>query len=147
MCKLALVAVALLVFVPQQTQANCGGIPFDPRVVIFEPNQRAVIAFNGQEEILLLAADLRVSEPTKILQVLPLPSEPKVTKGDLEVFVQATNQINSKLRPPPAMPAMGGMGGGGALPAGEVTFHLGPPTRQVRDLHPDLEPFAQDWTG
>ena len=82
-----------------------------PKVVIFEPDQRAVIAFNGQEEILLLSADLRVSEPTKILQVLPLPSEPKVTKGDFEVFVKATNLINSKLPRPPAMPAPGGMGG------------------------------------
>ena len=126
MYKLALLAVVSSVFAPQHAQADCGGIPFDPRVVIFEPNQRAVIAFNGQEEILLLSADLRVSEPTKILQVLPLPSEPKVTKGDFEVFVKATNLINSKLPPPPAMPAMGGMGGmggGGALPAGEVTFH------------------------
>jgi len=126
MYRLAFVAVALLVSIPQQTRADCGGIPFDPQVVIFEPNQRAVIAFNGQEEILLLSTDLRVSEPTKVLQVLPLPSEPKVTKGDPEVFVKATNLINSKLPPPPAMPAMGGMGGmggGGALPAGEVTFH------------------------
>ncbi|MHB0960090.1 MAG: hypothetical protein ACYC0X_19855 [Pirellulaceae bacterium] len=65
MYKLALVAVALLVFVPQQARAVCGGIPFDPKVIVFEPNQRALIAFNGQEEILLLSADLRVSEPTK----------------------------------------------------------------------------------
>lgn len=126
MNKLALVAIVFLIFVPQQATADCGGIPFNPRVVIFEPNQRALIAFNGQEEILLLSADLRVSEPTKILQVLPLPSEPKVTKGDFEVFVKATHLINSKLPRPPAMPArggMGGMGGGGALPAGEITFH------------------------
>jgi hypothetical protein len=123
MYRLALVAVALLVFLPEQARADCGGIPFDPKVVVFEPNQRALIAFNGQEEILLLSADLQVSEPTKILQVLPLPSEPKVTKGDFDVFVKATNLINAKLPPPPAMPGMGGMGSGGAMPAGEVTFH------------------------
>jgi hypothetical protein len=107
---------------------DCGGIPFKSRVVIFEPNQRAVIGFNGQEEILLLSTDLRVSEPTKILQVLPLPSEPKVTKGDFQVFVKATNLINSKLRRPVAARAKGGAGGFGGgraepLPAGEVTFH------------------------
>ena len=128
MNRLALVVVVFLALIPQASPADCGGIPFKAKVVIFEPDQRAVIGFNGREEILLLCADLRVSEPTKILQVLPLPSEPKVTKGDFEVFVKATNLINSKLPRPPAMPGAiggmgGGMGGGGALPAGEVTFH------------------------
>jgi len=78
MNKLALVAVVSLTLVPQWAVADCGGIPFKAQVVIFEPNQRAVIGFNGQEEILLLSADLRVPEPTKILQVLPLPGEPEV---------------------------------------------------------------------
>ena len=125
MNKLGLIAVVSVTLNPQWATADCGGIPFKATAVVFEPDQRAVIAFNGQEEILLLSADLRVSEPTKVLQVLPLPSEPKVTKGDFEVFVKATNLINSKLPPPPAMPAMGGMGGGMGRggPAGEVTFH------------------------
>ncbi len=126
MNKLVLLAAVLLTIVSQRALADCGGIPFKTQAVIFEPDQRALIGFNGHEEILLLSADLRVSEPTKILQVLPLPNEPKVTKGDFEVFVKATNLINSKLRRP--MPAGhlgggGGMGGGGPLPAGEVTFH------------------------
>jgi len=129
MNKLALVAVVFPILVSQRAVADCGGIPFKAQAVIFEPDQRAVIGFNGQEEILLLSADLRVSEPTKILQVLPLPSEPKVTKGDFEVFVKATNLINSKLRRPKPARAKGGMGGMGGmgeaelLPAGEVTFH------------------------
>ncbi len=128
MNRLALVAVVSLTFIPRQAVADCGGIPFKSRVVIFEPNQRAVIGFNGEEEILLLSTDLRVSEPTKILQVLPLPSEPKVTKGDVQVFVKATNLINSKLRRPKPASARGGAGGFGGgraepLPAGEVTFH------------------------
>ena len=129
MNKLALLGVVFLTIVSQRAIADCGGIPFKPQAVIFEPDQRALIGFNGHEEILLLSADLRVSEPTKILQVLPLPNEPKVTKGDFEVFVKATNLINSKLRRP--MPAghlgggggMGGMGMAFSPPAGEVTFH------------------------
>ena len=39
--------------------ADCTGIPIKPGVKLFEPTQRAAIAFNGEEEILLLSTDLR----------------------------------------------------------------------------------------
>lgn len=109
--------------------ADCGGIPFNPRATIFEPKQRAMIVFNGREEILLLRQDLKVSEATKVLQVLPLPSEPRVTKGDFEVFVKATELINQKLGRNWGVGGMGRIGAGSAdkraaqPPAGEVTFH------------------------
>lgn len=128
MNKVVLLAVTVLIIAEQQATADCGGIPFKANVAVFEPDQRAVVGFNGHEEILLLSADLRVSEPTKLLQVLPLPSEPKVTKGDPQVFVKATHLVNSKLLRPKAGATMGGAGGmgggfGGPAPAGEVTFH------------------------
>jgi len=109
-------------------RADCGSIPFKPHVAIFEPNQRALIAFNGSEEILLLSTDLRASEPTKVLEVIPFPNKPTVDKGDQEAFVRATRLINRKLqprRPAGAAGGMGGMGGFGpavAPPAGEVVF-------------------------
>lgn len=109
--------------------ADCGSIPFKPWVSVFEPNQRAVIAFDGQEEILILSTDLRASEPTKVLEVLPLPSEPELKKSDTAVFLRATELINRKLFPRKKSPmAMGGGGMGGAAapepppPAGEVTI-------------------------
>jgi len=108
----------------QSALADRGSIPFKPGVKIFEPNQRAMIAWNGEEEIMLLSTDLRASEPTKVLEVIPLPAEPKVTKGDVEVFRKATELINRKL---PRMlhkskDRFGGRGGPPA-PAGEITFH------------------------
>ena len=110
--------------------ADCGSIPFKPWVSIYEPNQRAVIAFDGREEILLLSTDLRASEPTKVLEVIPLPSEPDVKKGNTTVFSRATELINRKLFPEPdfkgGFGGMGGMGGGVAAPAppaGEITEH------------------------
>jgi hypothetical protein len=83
-----------------------------------------MIAWNGDEEILLLSTDLRASEPTKVLEVIPLPAEPKVTKGDVEVFRKATALINSKL-PRMLHKSEGRFGGRGGRPspAGEVTFH------------------------
>ena len=105
-------------------RADRGSIPFNPNVKIFEPTQRAMIAWNGREEILLLSTDLRASAPTKVLEVIPLPSEPQVKKGDVEVFRKATALINRKLRER-HMRAMGGgpLKAEAAPPAGEVTFH------------------------
>lgn len=72
-------------------------MPFDPDVEIFEPNQRAIIAWNGNEQILLLSTDIYASESTMVLEVLPLPSEPAVKKGAFETFLKVTNIINTKI--------------------------------------------------
>jgi len=114
-----------LVLTAQTARADRGSIPFDPSVRIFEPNQRAMIAWNGTEEILLLSTDLRASAPTKVLEVIPLPSEPKVTKGDVEVFRKATELINRKMAPVFALGRgdKGRMPGEAHRPAAELTFH------------------------
>ncbi len=110
--------------------ADRGSIPFKPNVQVFEPTQRVMIAWNGEEEILLLSTDLRASAETKVLEVLPLPAEPKVKKGSLKTFETATTIINRHLAMH-ARPARGGrsMGANDArAPAGMVTFHkkIGP---------------------
>ncbi|MBN1607417.1 MAG: hypothetical protein JW940_12335, partial [Polyangiaceae bacterium] len=117
---LALVAVPALC---RTAEADRGSIPFKPHVQVFEPTQRAMLAWSGQEEILLLTTDLNASEPTKILEVMPFPSEPKVKKGDTETFRRATDLINTKL----AMPRPTGRNGGRSRsapahkPGGEIT--------------------------
>lgn len=106
--------------------ADRASIPFRPHVKVFEPNQRAMIAWNGKEEILLLTTDLKASEPTKVLEVIPLPSEPVVKKGDIEIFRKATSLINTKVRHrfggPGATRTRGTRGAITQLPAGEMTF-------------------------
>jgi hypothetical protein len=84
-----------------------------------------MIAWNGSEEILLLTTDLYASESTKVLEVIPLPSEPVVKEGDIEIFQKAIDIINEGL----ASRARG-MGCAGKKegppemePAGEITFH------------------------
>lgn len=118
------VVIPFLVVFAGVARADRGSIPFEPDVQIFEPTQRAMIAWNGEEEILLLSTDLRASRPTKVLEVIPLPSEPTVKKGDVEVFRKANDLINRKLR---ERRALGGGRSKGeadaaAPPAGEVTF-------------------------
>ena len=77
--KILVLVVLICIHLP--LYADKGSIPFNANVQIFEPNQRALIAWNGLEEILLLTTDLYASETTKILEVIPLPSEPEVEKG------------------------------------------------------------------
>jgi uncharacterized protein YqjF (DUF2071 family) len=102
--------------------ANRGMIPINPNARIFEPNQRAMIAWNGREEILLLSTDLHASDSTMLLEVLPLTSEPKVKKGDLATFRKATDLINRKLYHAAAAKGRQ-MSEGVVVPSGEVTFH------------------------
>jgi hypothetical protein len=90
--------ILLFVLGVQPVYSDKGSIPFNPLVQIFEPIQRAMIAWNGKEESFLLSTDLRASASTKVLEVLPLPSEPIVKKADVEVFRRATMLINRKLR-------------------------------------------------
>lgn len=77
--------------------ADRGLIPFEPGIEIFEPTQRAIIAWNGNEEILLLSTDLSASDSTMVLEILPLPSEPEVKKGDLDTFRKLVNLVNQHL--------------------------------------------------
>jgi hypothetical protein len=104
--------------------ANRGMIPVNPNIIIFEPTQRAMIAWDGTQEILLLSTDLRASDSTLLLEVLPLPSEPEVKKGDLETFRKATDLINSKLREAAMFSKRNSQGlSEPKTPGGEVTFH------------------------
>lgn len=107
-------------------QADRGAIPFQPGVTIFEPTQRALIAWNGEEEILILSTDLRASQATKVLEVMPFPAEPRVKKGDVRIFQRAVKLINSKIiHRELAQAAIKSLNRASAEapPPGEITFH------------------------
>jgi hypothetical protein len=120
-------ALALLLAGATSVLADRGGIPFRPGVTLFEPTQRVLIAWNGEEEILILSTDLRASQATKVLEVMPFPAEPRVTKGDVTVFRRAVKLINSKIAPQPLAAArFGGQSRAAAAdspPPAEITFH------------------------
>jgi len=124
MRKIFLLLTLMIVFNAEKLYADRGSIPFNPNAKIFEPTQRAMIVWNGQEEILLLSTDLKASEPTKVLEVIPLPSEPVVKKGDVEVFKKAAALVNRKLRERDILASGKGLTREEKRPpAGEVTFH------------------------
>ncbi len=106
------------------TQAETTRIDFDPlKVAVFEPKQRAIILWNGKEEILLLSTDQRASQRTAVLEVVPLPAEPKVSLGDFQTFEAAQKLVIDKRM---WVMAHGGAPAGSiSIPekAGKITFH------------------------
>ncbi len=92
MKKSILVVTALLICF--SIYADRGSIPFNPFIRIFEPEQNAIIAWNGKTQCLLLSTQLSSSEPTKILEVIPFMTEPTVKKGEHESFTKAMTIIN-----------------------------------------------------
>ncbi len=122
-----MVLISLFLFnLNSSIKADRGSIPFRPHVRILEPNQNAILAWNGREEIMALTTDLRATGKTKVLQVLPLPSEPKVKRGSLRSFRRAIHIINRHLirraRYKYGRYGRRSRGGGRRIPAGKVTF-------------------------
>lgn len=127
MKKLLVLFGLLFILLVRSAYADGGHIPYVPDVKIFEPKQRAMIAWSGEEEIILLSTDLQASAPTKVLEIIPFPSEPQAKEGDVEVFKRAVHLINTKLARMAraqyeGMESLGAKAAAGA-PAGEVTFH------------------------
>lgn len=84
-----LLSVALAIM----CRADMGSIPLKKGVRIVEPNQDAIIAWNGKEQLLYLQTTLGASEETKVLEVMPLPSKPTVEEADPEVFVRCKSLL------------------------------------------------------
>lgn len=66
--------------------ADRGMISIIPGISVYEPGQKAIIAWDGQKEILILSTDVSSSRQTLVLEILPLPSEPEVEAASFHSF-------------------------------------------------------------
>lgn len=57
-------------------------------ISVWEPGQKAIVAWNGGREVLILSTDVRSGESTWALEILPLPSKPEVEAGDFNSFLE-----------------------------------------------------------
>lgn len=73
--------------------ADMGMVP-PPDVWVYEPGQKAIIGFNGTDEVLILSVDLYASKNTTVLSILPLPSEPKAEAGSFDSFVKVQQLLD-----------------------------------------------------
>ncbi|MCL5038055.1 MAG: DUF2330 domain-containing protein [Chloroflexi bacterium] len=73
--------------------ADGGHYSFNPNISIYQEGQKAICAWNGREEIMILSKDLKAGGKTKVLEFVPLPSKPtKVEKADAASF-EAVNRL------------------------------------------------------
>jgi len=72
--------------------ADRGMVPISD-VSVYGPGQKAIIAWDGEEEIMILSTDVRASGNSQVLEVLPLPSKPEISKGDFASFEQIDKLI------------------------------------------------------
>lgn len=100
--KVRLLVFLLLSSFITVVSADRGMIPIVPDVSIYEPGQKAIIAWNGLEEILILSTDVLSTRNTTILEILPLPSNPKkIEQASLESFNVVQELIWSHMPQPP----------------------------------------------
>ncbi len=108
-------------------KADRGSIPSDP-VNVYEPGQLAVVSWYDGREVIYLSSVLEVKadKEIKILEVLPLPSVPKIELGSKDVFEKLGELVENV--PYSSVPTHGGGYPGGPGSGGEVIFNkvLGP---------------------
>ena len=93
-CCTCIVVFLFLVFLCGATvHADRGMIPVDPEVSVYEPGQKAILAWNGKEEILILSTDVSSSRQTLVVEILPLPSKPTVAAGSFHSFEEIQTLI------------------------------------------------------
>jgi hypothetical protein len=69
---------------------------FSPRAErVVEAGQRAVVAWNGTDEVLILSTDISSSNETEVVEIMPLPSNPVISEGETQSFQKVTDLVNS----------------------------------------------------
>ncbi|MEM3430909.1 MAG: DUF2330 domain-containing protein [Candidatus Bathyarchaeia archaeon] len=97
--RLAIALIALPIILlncVSHVYADRGTIPI-MNVDVYGPGQKAIIAWNGEVERLILSTDLYASLETKILELIPLPSKPNVEMADFKIFEELQILMMSKM--------------------------------------------------
>ena len=122
-----ILSVALLLLLPETpllASADRGGIPLYPTVDILEPGQKAIVAWNGREEILILSTDVRANQSTLVLEFLPLPSNPRaVEKANFTSFTKLQEIIRKHTSTGYALRGLETLKGNELNRSVVVTFH------------------------
>jgi len=146
-----LVAVLCLALGTGAARADRGHIVIQtlkPDVSVSNAAQKAIIGWNGYEEVLILATDLSASAEAKVLEFLPLPAEPsEVELAEGQCF-SAVERIIAEHTPPTLehlMPMRSGAVTG--PPPVEIVFHerIGVHDITIARVR-DLEGFLS-WAG
>ena len=62
---------------------------------VSESGQKAIIAWNGTHEILILSTDVSSSNESEVMEIMPLPSNPAISKGEIQSFLKIEELVNT----------------------------------------------------
>jgi len=105
-----------------QVWADKGGVSPSGHEV-FESGQKAIIAWNGTDEILILSSDVNSSQETLVIEFLPLPSNPSISKGDKWSFYEVEDLVGEYFYYKGFRPRSYTRGAEGPYGGVEITFH------------------------
>lgn len=111
--------------IPYFAFADGGMIVWPPKVHLDQSAQNAIVAWNGEEEIIILSNDVKSDTEATALRMVPLPSNPsEIKEGSFESFEKITEIMNEKIEKMRDNWLMLGKGAEGAPTQGvEITFH------------------------
>ncbi len=95
MKNIMLVLAVVLGFV-NSAAADRGPVMWQQDVSLTQESQKAIILHNGSREVLILGTELKASSEIDLLEFIPLPSEPKVTLANSDLFRTAARLIAEK---------------------------------------------------
>ena len=55
-------------------------------IPLYEPGQKAIICWDGVQEMLILSTDIKADQTTKVLEIMPLPAEPQISTCNYTIF-------------------------------------------------------------
>lgn len=77
--------------------ADGGIVHWPPNVYLEEKAQKAILAWNGEREILILSNDFETKGETLALRIIPFPSKPEIKEGKFESFEKIVEVMNKKI--------------------------------------------------
>ena len=121
--RLLLTLLTIFLTIPPGARADMGSIPFKSGIQIREPKQDAIIAWNGKEQLIYLQTTLQASAPTRVLEVMPLPSKPAVAEAQQGIFKRCATLLPLPQSPSPSNKASDPFGAQPSAPPALVVEH------------------------
>ena len=114
---------SILLF-PSLLFADMGMVIWPPKVHLDQSAQNAIVAWDGQEEIIILSVDVESDATATALRILPLPSNPsEIKEGSFDSFEKLVEIMNKKIEVIRAEFRALGEEATAPTPGVEITFH------------------------
>lgn len=89
-------ALCVLINFISNSHADRGPVIWSENVKLTQESQKAIILHNTTDEVLILGTELSADRETDVLEFIPFPSEPTVTRAPVDTFEKISRIISDK---------------------------------------------------